>query len=567
MKWDFGLQKLTDFSFLAQVTFESQHSGSEEMLAPQRHKLEPVSCNGSLQFVFVEVCNILFPTIPRSTIKSRMRNLGIKLLRVPREIKEKLRASRPHLACYKVLSLISKRDISILEAYQDSREERNLPVEKSKELHRPYLGNITGFDIKYTQSGGDNSLRDNVQPTFPPKKHGLSTNLLVENILNACPERLAVDKPLTGFSELQKQTIDAEISSESELDQLSNSSESDFGHFAESSSEQESGDEIDNDIVQLFQKKDLDKVPFPSVVERLSEMKEFFRSDLNSKRRRSKMSDLTWSKTLERLVIFLAYCSHTLKRDIRLDSVENMAIVEAFIKHIKHTRHVKNNTAAAYVMVFINTAKFLHANESCRNYDAMDSISDLRALQNQLTREHAVLESTKGTDKRRLFWLQFQELTHSLHQQFEKENDARQKARLHMNFTLLLLFAINPRRAREFRTLRIATDIPDREVDELVRNLPNGENFMVFAKNGVTFLVEKAYKTVKRYGQNVIEISEFHFVHYHLKRYVEQSRLRLIPQGRIHDFFFVNKGGKPFKLPSSFQLLLLLVPMYSWPKV
>ena len=102
-----------------------------------------------------------------------MRNLGIKLLRAPREITEKLRASRPHLACYKVLSLISKRDVSILEAYQDSREERNLPVEKSKELHRPYLGNITGFDIKYThgaeQSGGDNSLRDNVQPTFPPK--------------------------------------------------------------------------------------------------------------------------------------------------------------------------------------------------------------------------------------------------------------------------------------------------------------------------------------------------------------------------------------------------------------
>ena len=268
------------------------------------------------------------------------------------------------------------------------------------------------------------------------------------------------------------------------------------------------------------------------------------------------MSDSTWSKTLERLVIFLAYCSHTLKRDIRLDLVENMAIVESFIKHIKHSRHVKNNTAAAYVMVFINTAKFLHANDSRRNYDAVDSISDLRALQNQLTREHAVLESTKGTDKRRLFWPQFQELTRSLHQQFEEENDAQQKARLHMNFTLLLLFAINPGRAREFRTLRIATDIPDREVDELVRNLPNGENFMVFAKNGVTYLVEKAYKTVKRYGPNVIEISEFHFVHYHLKRYVEQSRLRLIPRGCIHDFFFVNKGGKPFKVSSSFSSYL-----------
>lgn len=46
-----------------------------------------------------------------------------------------------------------------------------------------------------------------------------------------------------------------EISSESELDQLSDSSESDFGHLAESSSEQESGDKKDNDIFQLLQEK------------------------------------------------------------------------------------------------------------------------------------------------------------------------------------------------------------------------------------------------------------------------------------------------------------------------
>ena len=92
-----------------------------------------------------------------------------------------------------------------------------------------------------------------------------------------------------------------------------------------------------------------------------------------------------------------------------------------------------------------------------------------------------------------------------------------------MNFTLLLLFAINLGCAKEFRTLRIATDIPEKEVDEIVRKLPNGENFMVFAKNGVTCLVEKGYKTVKRYGPNVIEASEFYFVDYHHKRYIERS--------------------------------------------
>lgn len=144
-------------------------------------------------------------------------------------------------------------------------------------------------------------------------------------------------------------------------------------------------------------------------------MKEFFQSDLNSKHRRSKMSDVTWTKKLKWLVIFLAYCSRMLKLDIRLELVENMSIVKPFIEHLKHSRQVKNNTAALYVMLFITVVKFLHANESCSNYDAVDSVSDLRTLQNQLIRKHAVLESTKGPENRRLFWPQFQELTHSLH--------------------------------------------------------------------------------------------------------------------------------------------------------
>ena len=209
---------------------------------------------------------------------------------------------------------------------------------------------------------GENSLRDYVQPTFPQKKHGLSTNFLVEKLLNACPESLAIEKPLTGFSESQEQIVDAEISSESEMDQLHDSLESDFVPFAETSSEQKSEDEEENSIVELFKKKYLDTDTFPNMVKRLSEMKEFFRSDLNFKRRLSKMSDVTWSKTLERLVLFLSYCSHTLKLDVRLELVENMNIVESFLKHIKHNRHVKNNTAAAYVNVFINTAK-IHACE------------------------------------------------------------------------------------------------------------------------------------------------------------------------------------------------------------
>ena len=131
------------------------------MITAQRRKIEPVSCYGSLYFVFVEVCDKLFPGIPKNTIKSRMRNLGLKLFQAPQEIQDKLKTAKPYLACYKVLSLISKRDVVILKAYQlqDSREERK---ENSKKLYET-LSNASGSDTNYTQglehSGGDISIR------------------------------------------------------------------------------------------------------------------------------------------------------------------------------------------------------------------------------------------------------------------------------------------------------------------------------------------------------------------------------------------------------------------------
>ena len=141
-----------------------------------------------------------------------------------------------------------------------------------------------------------------------------------------------------------------------------------------------------NKAMPLFKcfRKNLDIALFPGVLTHLSEMKEFFQSDLNSKRRQLKISDMTWSKTLERLVIFLAYCSHMLKQDIRLELVEDMVIVESFVKHLKKNRRLKNNTAANYLMCFIRVAKFLHANKSRRNYDAVESISDLCAFRTNL---------------------------------------------------------------------------------------------------------------------------------------------------------------------------------------
>ena len=51
-------------------------------------------------------------------------------------------------------------------------------------------------------------------------------------------------------------------------------------------------------------------------------------------------------------------------------------------------------------------------------------------------------------------------------------------------------------------------------------------------------------------------MSEFDFADFHVKRYMEWSRPKLIPHGSRQDFFFVNKRGSPFKSPGSFSTYL-----------
>ena len=170
-----------------------------------------------------------------------MRNLGLKLVKAPQEIQDKLGTVRPYLACYKVLSLISKPEVAILEAYKNAREERR---ENSRKSSGPFLTNASVNDSNYTQAIEQSGEEED---TMPPKKHRLSTSFLVENLLNASPGGLAVEKLLSGFSDSQEQIqiVDRQILSDSEPE-FSDSLPSDSS--LESSSGEESGGEQDDNI-------------------------------------------------------------------------------------------------------------------------------------------------------------------------------------------------------------------------------------------------------------------------------------------------------------------------------
>ena len=97
----------------------------------------------------------------------------------------------------------------------------------------------------------------------------------------------------------------------------------------------------------------------------------------------------------------------------------------------------------------------------------------------------------------------------------------------------------------------------DNRVQEVIKCTPEGNNVILFSNTGSVSLIEKGYKTVSKYGTNMVEFdSEFQFLTYHLREYGMTLRPKLLPRGAIHDYYFVNNSGVPFNSSGSFSKYL-----------
>lgn len=109
---------------------------------------------------------------------------------------------------------------------------------------------------------------------------------------------------------------------------------------------------------------------------------------------------------------------------------------------------------------------------------------------------------------------------------------------------MLLLFAVNPGRGKELRTLRLSpNELEEQEIQNLARSFPEGDNAIIFLSEGPVWLIEGGYKTTSKYGPNVVRLntSEYQFVPFQLKEYKGVSRPRLLSEDK-HDFFFVKQA-------------------------
>ena len=162
-------------------------------------------------------------------------------------------------------------------------------------------------------------------------------------------------------------------------------------------------------------------------------MKTFHTSELNYKRRTPMMTDSTWGKHIKRLVTFFTDTSKEFNRKPALALVDDMTLVESFLHHLQTERCVQKSTAARYIHSLLISAKYIHLDESHKDYKDVETVHQICALRGQLEKAQ-VLEKSMPSVK--LLWLQFQELVRNLFRKYEEASGAI-KARLHMDFCFL----------------------------------------------------------------------------------------------------------------------------------
>ena len=185
----------------------------------------------------------------------------------------------------------------------------------------------------------------------------------------------------TKTSSIQKAMRRVESSSKDE------STDVDFqsleGESSKSSEESKGKDSLQQDereIILMLRTGKLNLSAFQNVLASAHEMKAFYLAEFNHKRRSPKMAESTWKKHVEKLIVFLAHYLTNFKLEPALSFVDDLAFVEGFVNNFKQNRSVQNSTATQYLHSLLITAKFIHAEDSRREYEQGASVPDLRSL-------------------------------------------------------------------------------------------------------------------------------------------------------------------------------------------
>ena len=230
-----------------------------------------------------------------------------------------------------------------------------------------------------------------------------------------------------------------------------------------------------------------------------------------------------------------------------------MTLVERFVNHLKQNKGVQDVTAARYVHALLITAKFIHVEEGRRDYETGG-----KRVRSSLTQESVGKDTTHHKESiicDQTFLATVSRACSKPSLQVRRKFRCRQSASAYEFHNAASVCCESwPSQRTQNSSRAKGRSRRETKSKRLVRLLPQGDNVIAFSSDGTVWLIETGYKTVSKYGPNVVrfDTAEYQLVAYHLGQYNRISRPRLLSSVDAHEYFFVNKRGTEFKTSGSF---------------
>ena len=521
------------------------------------NKLTKVDTDGCTYYCFIQLKDVLFPTVPKSTIKSWMRELDIKTVPCPQEHRGTFVRDLPSLSG--AFGLLSNDKVQMLVEYSShKRRSAILPHNQTTSSPATHFvpapstatnrqSTVKSSDARTSQ--GEYNIVNNctdkvvrvIENEFPGKTTPTSTSGEASREWAAPQETHVAGKTNDGLADTT-QAPSIVIIDESSCEQIAQVDE-------------ESGAEVpspaktcDNRCARAYSlSKDLIT---PDLQQELENLKRFYTSPINSCRRGQRLCESTFSKIRERILCYLGYVkiskpTKVLSLSLALDK----ELLDGYVAYMSEKRGLMASTMARHASAIIDAIKYVERSKAQGEIEKLNAVTALRNVRRQLSAEESVTRRRKRegfspSEKDRSFlFAHILTTLRQLKEQYHNSSGIKSSRHLH-DFTMLSLYIrASPGRAKELRTMQI---IDNTLSDEgFSPGDAEGMNAILFERDGSVQLIETDFKTVKNMGPSKIDLSDDAHLIYFIKLYASEHRPRLL-LGQSHDYLFLNARGHPF---------------------
>ena len=473
-------------------------------------QLASFSNDGQNFYCFIQIRNNLFPSVPKSTVKSWLRELNIKCRKCTEQEREFFKAKIPTLSG--AFGAMSSTDLQRLLEYSGHKKSVILEHVKSSTLQSfPTTAGEPSEICKQSEilECGDSSSSELVPPAIPvivPTDNfidnatevikvneiaglNLQSNMDTSNI-NLNRECIVIDdNPVDGRVSAPELMSDKATKPDREVGkhgskQMSNTKTEPITPPTSSTAKSDTdvtiseepidttvNESSDGDVdLQAISPKNKGGNPqiryslqedkmTPRLKEELKNFEHFYSADINASRSSCSLAESSMQKLKEQALCFLGFVHHSHPtKMLSLTLAMNSELIEEFVHFLTKSRKLMASTVARSLSSIVNIIKFLRQNDA--DVEVLPEVIAIRNMQHQLSREETITRKRKregftSTAGERLLFSHILDVLRQLREQFHNTSGISSSRHLH-DFTMLSLYIrALPGRCKELRTLRL----------------------------------------------------------------------------------------------------------------